>query len=145
MHTSHRSILVEVAARSDPHFLDAIAALARRENARLTLLAAIYRPPALAFATPMALPVDLTREAQDECATRLQAALERLPDDVTVTGLIRHRPAVAALRAELRTGRYDLLAVQTRRVARAVRRRVDVPVLVVDAEWTGSAARGVAA
>ena len=135
---------MEVGARRDPHALAAIAALARRENARLTLLAAIVRPPSLTWAAPFALPVDLMRAAHEECDARLRAAVESLPDDLSVTALIRHRRAERALLAELQTGAYDLAAVQSRRVARALLRRAHVPVLVVNREPASLATQGAA-
>jgi len=145
MHTSLRSILVELGTRSDPRALAAIAALARRENARLTLLAAVKRPPSLAWASPIALPVDLRREAREECEGRLRAAVERLPADLSITTLFRDRPVAEALLAELRTNAYDLAAVQTSRVVRALIGRTPVPVLILNHRLIKLAAEGVAA
>jgi nucleotide-binding universal stress UspA family protein len=139
MHTAPRSILVGVGPRPDSRTLAVAAALARRENARLTVLAAVIKPSALIWASPLPLPYDPVPAAEEECERRLRAAVAGLPAELPVTALLRRRPAAAALLAELRAGAYDLVVVGGgrgpgigRRVARTLRRRGRVPVLVVD-------------
>jgi nucleotide-binding universal stress UspA family protein len=131
-----RSILVAIGPGGSTRALQAAAALARRERAQLTVLAAVTRPSPLIAASPVALPFDAVHAAATECTARLRAALEALPADVSVTGLRRPGPVRAALLAELRTGAYDLVVVgagRRSRVARALRRDAATPVLVVDA------------
>ena len=130
MQTALRSILVEAA----PSWALAAVAALRAENARLTVLAAVVRPPALAFAGPIALPVDLHKAAEDECAARLRRAVDELPADVPVTSLLRFTPSPGALLTELRLGAYDLVAVYDRRVAKVLLRRSPVPVLILNTE-----------
>ncbi len=131
MQTALRSILVEAAPS---RALAAVAALARRENARLTVLAAVVRPPALTFASPIALPVDPLKAAEEECVALLRRAVDGLPADVPVTSLLRLTPSPGALLTELRLGAYDLVVVHNRRVAKVLLRRSPVPVLVLNTE-----------
>jgi nucleotide-binding universal stress UspA family protein len=143
MHTPPRSILVGLGPRRDSRTLAVAAALAQRENARLTVLAAAIRPSLLSWASPLPLPYDPLVAAEDECDKRLRTAVAALPAELSVTALLRHRPAPAALLAELRSGAHDLVVVGGRRqrrigmpwsTARRLLRRARVPVLVVDAE-----------
>lgn len=136
MHSPLRRILVGVGPDSDPATLAAASALALRDNARLTVLAAIVRPPSLTWMAPMAPPFDPVREADDECVRRLRAALAQAPAGVSVTGIVRRGRAHQALLEELRTGAHDLLVVgagRRGRVARAVLRAASAPVLVTSA------------
>jgi nucleotide-binding universal stress UspA family protein len=135
MQTAPRSILVGLGVNPDSRTLAVAADLARREKARLTVLAAVIRPPALIWASPFLLPYDPTASAQRDCEERLRTAVAALPADISVTALVRRRRVPAALLAELRTGAHDLVIVGGRRrrlVARILRRRGPVPVLVVD-------------
>ena len=136
MHSPLRSILVGVGpAGADSLTLSAAAALAQRERARLTVLAAEVRPSSMTLAAPIALPHDPVRAARDECGARLRAAVDALPEDLSVTALLCRDAPASALLAELGTGRHDLVVVgagrRRRRVARALLRRSHVPVLVV--------------
>jgi nucleotide-binding universal stress UspA family protein len=131
-----RSILVAVGPGGSTRALEAAAALALREHAQLTVLAAVARPSAFTSASPVALPYDASHAAAVECTERLHGALASLPADVSVTGLRRPGPVRAALLAELRDGAYDLVVVgagRRSRVARTLLRRAATPVLVVDA------------
>ena len=125
-----RNILVGIGPGGSPRALEAAAALAVRENARLTVLAAVARPPSFLYAAPIALPFDAQRAAHEECTERLHAAVAQLPADVSVTALRRSGSPRAALLAELRDGAYDLVVVGAGRVARALRRRSATRVLV---------------
>jgi nucleotide-binding universal stress UspA family protein len=138
-----RSILVGLGPyRRDSQTLAVASALARREGARLTVLAAVNQPPALAWASPLLMSYDPARVAEDECVVRLRAAIADLPADLSVTTLLRHRPAVNALLAELRSEAHDLVVVGggrrhwtrwfARRIARILPARSNVPVLVVN-------------
>jgi hypothetical protein len=104
-----RSILVGVGPEPDPATLETAVALARREHARLTILAAVVEPSALTYCVPFGLPVDLAREALVECRQRLQKAVDSVPPDVPVTALLRRGSARAALRAEAR--KHDVLVL----------------------------------
>ena len=125
-----RNILVGIGPGGSPRALEAAAALAVRENARLTVLAAVARPSSFLYAAPIALPFDAQHAAHEECTERLHAAVGQLPADVSVTALRRSGPPRAALLAELRDGAYDLVIVGSGRVARTLQRRSATPVLV---------------
>ncbi len=130
MHTAPRSILVGVGPNTGSQTLIAATALARREHARLTVLAAVVEPTVLFWASPITLPYDPRAAAAEECESRLRAAIAGIPPDLPVTALLRRQRASRALLAELRTGGHDLVVVGPGRVARALRRR-GAPVLVV--------------
>ena len=137
-----RSILVRVGPGGSTRALEAAAALALREHAQLTVLAAVARPSAFISASPVALPYDASHAAAAECVARLHGALASLPADVSVTGLRRPGPVRAALLAELRDGAHDLVVVgagRRSRVARALLRHAAAPVLVVDARRSAAA------
>ena len=126
MNSPLRSILVGVGPGGSPRALEAAAALAQREHAQLTILAAVARPSPFVSASPVALPFDAQYEASVECSARLRTALESVPADVSVTGLRRPGPARGALLDELRDGAYDLVVVgagRRSRLARALLRR----------------------
>jgi nucleotide-binding universal stress UspA family protein len=131
-----RSILVGIGPGGSPRALEAAAALALREHARLTVLAAVARPIPFISAAPIALPYDAVHAADAECTDRLHDAIASLPADLSVTGLRRSRRVRAALLAELREGGHDLVVIgagRRSRVARTLLRHAGTPVLVVDA------------
>lgn len=118
-----RSILVGVGPEPDPATLETAVALARREHARLTVLAAVVEPSALSSCVPFGLTIDLRREALVECRQRLQKAVDSIPPDVPVTAFLRRGPARVALRAEAR--KHDVLILGghgRRRTARSLLR-----------------------
>src|SRR4051794_12174233 len=101
-----RSILVAVGPGGSARALEAAAALALREQAQLTVLAAVARPSPFMSAAPITVPFDAVHAANVECTDRLRDAVESLPADLSVTALRRPGPVRAALLAELRTGSH---------------------------------------
>jgi nucleotide-binding universal stress UspA family protein len=110
------NILVSVdgSAHSDRALSEAID-LAGSQNARLTLLTAVSRPPYWAN-TPMTaadiepLAVDLHTEAEKT----LRAAVDRVPASISVTKILTEEPIRDALVDQIRTGTYDLVVMGSR-------------------------------
>jgi nucleotide-binding universal stress UspA family protein len=120
--------------------------IAQSSNARLTILTAVGRLPAMASATGDAGTVaQLTQDLEAAALERLEAAVAQVPDDVPVTKLVSFKPSHEALLARAATGCHDLVVVGTRgrgrvrtalfgSVSRHLVQHCDVPVLVVHAE-----------
>src|SRR4051794_18440414 len=124
MDSAIQTILVGIGPDSDPATLGAAVSLARRENARLTILAAVLEPSALVACVPFALAHDPRSEALAECRRRLRAAVDAVPPDIPVTGLLRRGPARRALRTEGR--KHDVVVLgraRRSRIARSLLRR----------------------
>ncbi|HET9123384.1 MAG TPA: universal stress protein [Solirubrobacteraceae bacterium] len=129
--------------------------LADCQRSRLTILAAVPRPPSW-LATPMTvasvepLGADLRAEAEKV----LRRAVDRVPGCVPVTKILSEEPIRQALGAELRRCAYDLLVLGThgrgplaasllRSLTRYAVRHCDIPVLVVRAEEGSAPASAV--
>jgi nucleotide-binding universal stress UspA family protein len=97
------------------HALDEAIDLATAGNARLTLLTSIPRPPAWAC-TPVTAPAvqPLANELREEAKATLRAAVERIPQTISVTTIMSERPIRDALMEQLRAGTYDLLVMGSR-------------------------------
>lgn len=135
-----RSVLVGVGA-SPAHTaaLEQAIDLALGERARLTLLAALPRLPAVAYLAPLT-PVVALQDARSTCESELRAAAARVPGDLPVTTLLVEGPEHQALLREVRRGRHDLVVVgapTTRRLpadlgaSARLARRCPVPVMLV--------------
>jgi nucleotide-binding universal stress UspA family protein len=124
--------------------------LAESEHARLTLFSAINAPPAVAY-TGMGGDVvtKLTEEGESDTEKILRTALERVPDDVSVTTIMSSEPARPALLRQLEQGQHDLLVMGSRgrgavrsvllgSVSHYVLHHSPVPVLIVHAESSAS-------
>ena len=134
----YRSILVGIGpGAAGSAALDEAVALAAREGARLTLLAAVGSPPAPTWWAPT-LPENPFEVLLQACEARLRRARQAVPADVLVTTLVRSGEPAPALIGELQRGHHDLVVIGARahaawwrgRVRRAVVRRSPVPVLV---------------
>jgi nucleotide-binding universal stress UspA family protein len=111
-----RNILVAIdgSSHSDRALAEAID-IATTNSGRLTILAAVPRPPAWtstpsAAATIQALAADFEREATEN----LQAAVERVPASVPLTKILSHQPVRQALLELVKSGDYDLLVMGSR-------------------------------
>ncbi len=124
--------------------------LAESEHARLTLFSAVVPPPSFAY-TGMGGDVvtKLTEEAEADSEKLLRAALEQVPDDVSVTTVLSKEPARPAILRQLEQGDHDLLVMGSRgrgavrsvllgSVSHYVLHHSPVPVLIVHAEDTAS-------
>jgi nucleotide-binding universal stress UspA family protein len=95
---------------------------ARRDHAALTLLAVAPDVPALAHAWPAAGVADAARLREDverEADELLRATVARIPDDIPVTTVLRHRrpgPQICAYAAEV--GTYGAIFLGARGVGR---------------------------
>jgi nucleotide-binding universal stress UspA family protein len=114
------------------------AALARREHGTLTVVTAIW-PGMLegcAWLAPAAGPRPDPEQLACSC---LRAAIDELPADLSVTWLARRGDPASVLAREaeahvcdaIASGRRGFARVLTGGVARALRRRTDLPVMVL--------------
>ena len=142
-----RNILVAIDGSADAdralgHAID----LADSEHAKLTLFSAVPAPPPYAYATPGAAALsDLDEQARAETDEIVRAALERVPNDVSVTSVVTTEPAKPALLKQIAEGGHDLVVMGSRgrgavrsallgSVSHHVLHHSDVPVLIVHAE-----------
>jgi nucleotide-binding universal stress UspA family protein len=110
MSSVYRSILVAVDGSPDADAaLAHAAALARDQNARLTLLTAIPPLPATALLASGAAPP--RSEVVRHYADALRQATESLPADVSVTTLLVECSAARALIQRAESGDYDLIVM----------------------------------
>jgi nucleotide-binding universal stress UspA family protein len=145
-----RNVLVAIdgsadAARALEQAIDLVAC----EHARLTLFTSVNMPPAVAYSGIGGdVVTKLTKEAETEAERILRTALERVPDDVSVTTVMSKAPARPGLLAELKQGTHDLIVMGSRgrgalrsallgSVSHYVLHHSPVPVLVVHAEPSG--------
>jgi nucleotide-binding universal stress UspA family protein len=142
-----RNILVAIDGSPDAEqaFVQAID-LAVAEHARLTLFSATVAPPAVTYAGVSGdVVAELTRDAEAESETILRTAVERVPDDVSVSTVLSDGPARPALLEQIKAGRHDLVVMGSRgrgalrsvllgSVSHYVLHHSPVPVLIVHAE-----------
>lgn len=111
-----RNILVAIDGSADAdralgHAID----LASCERAKLTIFSAVPAPPPFAYSTPGAAALgDLGEQARAETQKIVRAALERVPEDVSVTSVVKQEPAKPALLAQIATGGHDLVVMGSR-------------------------------
>ncbi len=120
--------------------------LAGSERARLTLFTSVNMPAAVAYSGMGGdVVAKLTGEAESEAAKLLRDARERVPHDVSVTTVMSHEPARAALSSQLERGEHDLVVMGSRgrgalrsvllgSVSHYVLHHSPVPVLIVHAD-----------
>ena len=141
------SILVAVDGSADAdQALEQAIDLADCEHARLTLFGAVVLPPATAYAGISGEVVSkLVREADDDTEAILRAAVERVPEDVSVSSICSREPVRQALLRQIRDGNHDLVVMGSRgrgalrsvllgSVSHYVLHHSPVPVLVVHAD-----------
>src|ERR1700727_336992 len=120
--------------------------LADSEHARLTFFSSVSTPPPVAY-SGMAGDVvtELIKDAETETEQILRAALEQVPDGVSVSTILSKEPARPAVLRALEQGRYDLLVMGSRgrgavrsvvlgSVSPYVLHHSPVPVLIVHAD-----------
>lgn len=130
--------------------------LATTQHSRLTLLTAISRPPYWANTPMTAAGIEpLAAELQKEAEKTLRAAVDQVPDAMSVTKILTEEPIREALIDQIKTGRYDLVVMGSRgrgalsasllgSVSHYALNHSDVPVLIVRAEEDGESSNDVA-
>ena len=141
-----RNILVCVdGSRQADRALSQAIDLAECENARLTLLTAVTRPPYWANTPLSATMQELGPELLHEAEMTLRAAVDRVPASIPVTRILSEDPIREALITRIRSGEYDLVVLGTRgrgalgaavlgSVSHYALDHSDVPVLIVRTE-----------
>jgi nucleotide-binding universal stress UspA family protein len=89
--------------------------LAECEHARLTLLTIVVLPGALTtrWVSPDMV-ARLATDAEIQSETILREAVERVPDDVSVSTVLRRAPVGPTLLREIETGHHDLVVMGSR-------------------------------
>jgi nucleotide-binding universal stress UspA family protein len=137
----YRRILVALDSSESAMFaLRHVVAHAQRYNGRITLLTVVPGAPA-SVARAGVSPEQLAQEIDDDAAKHLRATAAALPEDISVTTLLRHGDPVGEVLAALDEDPYDLLAMGARgrgrvtsallgSVSAGVLHRSPVPVIV---------------
>jgi nucleotide-binding universal stress UspA family protein len=142
-----RNILVAIDGSPDSEQALAEAIdLAESEHTRLTLFSAVVAPAAVAYAGMSgAVTATLVHDAQADTEAILRKAVERVPDQVSVSTVLSSEPVRPALLSQIKTGRHDLVIMGSRgrgavrsvllgSVSHYVLHHSPVPVLIVHAE-----------
>lgn len=123
--------------------------LADTQNARLTILTAVTRPPYWANTPYTAAGIEpLSCELESEAVKTLCAAVDAIPQTIPVTKILSEEPIRDALITQLKQGTYDLIVLGTRgrgalraslmgSVSHYALNHVEVPILIVRAEGEG--------
>jgi nucleotide-binding universal stress UspA family protein len=101
------------------------------QRSQLTLLSVVPDPPAVAAAAGVS-PQQLARQMETEAATHLREVAATLPQDLSVTTVLRHGDPAEEILAILREQPFDMLCMGARgrgRVAGAVLGSVSTAVL----------------
>jgi nucleotide-binding universal stress UspA family protein len=120
--------------------------LATTQNARLTLLTAVSRPPYWANTPMTAAGIEpLAADLEKEAAKTLRDAVDQVPESISVTKILTEDPIRDALVYQIKTGKYDLVVMGSRgrgalsasllgSVSHYALNHSDVPVLIIRAE-----------
>ena len=120
--------------------------LATTQNARLTLLTAISRPPYWANTPMTAAGIEpLAADLEKEAVKTLHDAVEQVPQSISVTKILTEDPIRDALVCQIKSGKYDLVVMGSRgrgalsasllgSVSHYALNHSDVPVLIIRAE-----------
>ena len=118
------------------------AQLASEEHARLTVITAVPRTPALAQITASGAALAELADIMGDAGKQMRTQVDALPDDISVTTVVVSGHPAPEILKRLREGRHDLLVMGTRglgrvgsallgSVSQAVLHEAEVPVLVV--------------
>ena len=118
------------------------AQLASEEHARLTVITAVPRTPALAQITASGAALAELADIMGDAGKQMRTQVDALPDDISVTTVVASGHAAPEILKRLREGRHDLLVMGTRglgrvgsallgSVSQAVLHDAEVQVLVV--------------
>jgi nucleotide-binding universal stress UspA family protein len=120
--------------------------LAESQHARLTLFGAVVTPPAAAYlGAGGGVAATLAADAESESEGTLRAAVERVPDQVSVNTVLSRDPVRPAIIHQIKEGAHDLVVMGSRgrgalrsvllgSVSHYVLHHSPVPVLIVHAE-----------
>jgi nucleotide-binding universal stress UspA family protein len=149
-------VAVDGSADAEQALMQAID-LADAERARLTLFSAVVSPPAVAYAGVSGEVVaNLARDAEAEAEKILHAAVERVPDQVSVSTMLSTAPVRLALLDQIRDGHHDLVVMGSRgrgavrsvllgSVSHYVLHHSPIPVLIVHADGSQPTTEGTSA
>jgi nucleotide-binding universal stress UspA family protein len=138
-------VAIDGSADADQALTQAID-LAESQHARLTLFSAVVTPPAAAYiGAGGAAAATLARDAEAETEGILRSAVQRVPDQVSVSTVLSDEPVRSALIHQIRDGAHDLVVMGSRgrgalrsallgSVSHHVLHHSPVPVLIVHAE-----------
>jgi nucleotide-binding universal stress UspA family protein len=145
-------VAIDGSRHADLALTDAID-LAERENARLTLFTAVVPLPAFAYfgAAGDALSA-VIQEAEALAERVLRSAVDRVPEDVSVTTILSREPVERGLIGQIKNGHHDLVVMGSRgrgavrsallgSVSHYVLHHSPVPVLIVHADRPATALR----
>jgi nucleotide-binding universal stress UspA family protein len=86
--------------------------LAESEHARLTIFSAVVMPPTAAYiGGGGAVAAAFARDAETETERVLRAAVERVPDGVSVSTVLSGEPVRLALIHQITRGHHDLVVM----------------------------------
>ena len=89
--------------------------LTESEHARLTIFSALVMPPAAAYyGGGGGVAAAFARDAESETEKILRAAVERVPDCVSVSTVLSSEPVRLALIHQITTGHHDLVVMGSR-------------------------------
>lgn len=120
--------------------------LAESQHARLTIFSSVVTPAAVAYSGVSGdVSADLALNAEADTKKILRAAVERVPDGVSVSTMLSNGHVMPALLEQVQTGHHDLLIMGSRgrgamrsmllgSVSHYVLNHSPIPVLVVHAE-----------
>ena len=111
-----RNVLVAVDGSADAEEALAQAIdLAESEHTRLTLIAGVPRPPAIAyFGVSGGVLAEMEADARSSAEAVLRRARDQVPNDVSVTTILTDKPIRVALNEQIKRGRHDLIAMGSR-------------------------------
>jgi nucleotide-binding universal stress UspA family protein len=147
------SILVAVdGSRAAAKALEEAIDLARREGARLTLIAVAAPPRVRITVPPYVVPFVSDDELEREAREIVERAEAHVPEDVPASTVVRRGPAAKAILERVEAGEHDLVVMGSRglgpagslilgSVSRAVLGESPVPVLIVRERGRQSARR----
>ena len=116
------------------------------EHARLAIFSAVVTAPAATYlGVSGSVLADLTRDAEAEAEATVRAAVELVPDGVSVTTVLSREPVRTGLLHQIGTGEHDLLVMGSRgrgalrsallgSVSHYALHHSPIPVLIVHAE-----------
>ena len=153
-----RNILVAIdgSSHSDRALAEAID-LATSTNGRLTILAAVPRPPAWASTPTSAATIQaLSADLEQETTEVLRDAADRVPPSIPLTKILSHEPVRQALLEAVNSGAYDVLVMGSRgrgavsasllgSVSHYALHHSPIPVLIIHAEDEAEAGAGALA